>query len=97
LLEKSPKLLALQKTVEQTLTSTTLSASGQHDSKPFSPHLTLARLKSFQLQQMELEELPQIDEEISLSFEVHSIEVMESQLKRAGAQHTGFQPIPLAS
>jgi len=44
---------------------------------------------------IEPEELPQIDEEISLSFTVNSIEVMESELKRSGAQYNICQSTPL--
>jgi RNA 2',3'-cyclic 3'-phosphodiesterase len=81
------RLLNLQKDIERTL--------GQHDSKPFAPHLTLARLKAFELQHMELEEIPEINEKISLSFTVQSIEVMESSLKRSGPTYTIFQSVPL--
>jgi RNA 2',3'-cyclic 3'-phosphodiesterase len=89
LVEKSPDLLMLQKDVTQAL------ERGHENEKSFSPHLTLARLNNFQLRQMEWEEIPEIDEEISLSFEVNSIEIMESELKRSGAQYTICQSIPL--
>lgn len=87
LIEKSPELLALQKDVEKTL--------GPHDSEPFSPHLTLARLRAFEFQRMEREEIPDIDEEISVSFAVKSIEVMESALKRSGSEYTIIQSFVL--
>lgn len=101
--EKSNELTALQKDVEKTLgqgsdPSTSLDSARDKSlraGKKFSPHLTLARLKTFELQRMEVEEIPQINEEISLSFPVNSIEVMESQLKRSGAQYTVCQSIPL--
>src|SRR3989344_9021545 len=50
--EKSAELLALQKDVASTLERTGL---------PFSPHLTLARLKSFEFQRIEPEEIPEIN------------------------------------
>lgn len=87
LIEKSPELLNLQKDVEKTL--------GQGSDKKFFPHLTLARLKAFELQRMEWEEIPQINEEISLSFTVSSIEVMESELKRSGPRYTICQSVLL--
>jgi len=95
LLEKSSELLALQKEVETTLQrsenlSTSLSAS-----QPFSPHLTLARLKTFELQRMEAEEIPEVNEQISLSFVANSFEVMESTLKRSGAKYSILQSCPL--
>ncbi len=83
LLEKSPELSALQKDVEKTLE--------QHDNESFLPHLTLARLRTFELQRMEPEELPDINEEISVSFEVQSIEVMESKPKRSGSEYIVIQ------
>ncbi|HEX9721869.1 MAG TPA: RNA 2',3'-cyclic phosphodiesterase [Candidatus Paceibacterota bacterium] len=87
LIEKSPELLALQQDVEKTLE--------QGSSQTFSPHLTLARLKAFELRRMEPEEIPEIDEEILISIPVQSIEVMESQLKRSGPQYTICQSVVL--
>ena len=59
------------------------------------PHITLARLKTWEFKQMEPEERPQINEDINLSFEVNSIEVMESQLKRGGPTYTVLESVPL--
>ncbi|MEK7542561.1 MAG: RNA 2',3'-cyclic phosphodiesterase [Patescibacteria group bacterium] len=98
--ENMPKLLALQQDICLTL--------GIQETQKFSPHLTLARFRSFELQRMEQEELPDPPvfdpevsdrraggEEIPIAFEVKSIEVMESKLKRSGAQYTIVQEIPL--
>lgn len=52
------------------------------------PHITLGRIKTWQWKQMEEEERPEISEEISLNFEVNSIEVMESHLKKGGSEYT---------
>lgn len=52
------------------------------------PHITLGRLKTWQWKQMEPEERPEVSEDINLSFEVNSIEVMGSQLKRMGPEYT---------
>jgi 2'-5' RNA ligase len=51
------------------------------------PHITLGRIKTWQFRQTEPEERPEINEDINLNFEVNSIEVMESQLKRGGAEY----------
>ncbi|MDP2664070.1 MAG: hypothetical protein Q8P08_01380 [bacterium] len=61
-----------------------------------SPHVTLGRLKTWQWRQMEPEERPEVSEEIDLSFEVNSIEVMESQLKRFGPEYTVLESFRLA-
>lgn len=52
------------------------------------PHITLGRIKTWQWKQMDPEERPDVSEEINLSFEVNSIEVMESHLKKGGSKYT---------
>lgn len=83
---ESQELLVLQKDVEVALSHSAF-IHYEAESRPFSPHLTLAKLNTFQLQHFEMEELPEVNEEISLEFEVRSIEVMESVLKRSGAEY----------
>lgn len=61
----------------------------------FIPHITLGRIKTWEFGQIEPEERPEINEDISLSFEVNSIEVMESQLKRGGSEYTVLESTPL--
>ncbi|HEY4509692.1 MAG TPA: RNA 2',3'-cyclic phosphodiesterase [Candidatus Paceibacterota bacterium] len=87
LIEKSPELLELQKDVMSTLHA--------EEEQNFIPHLTLARLRAFELSRMELEELPDVNAEISVSFEVKSIEVMESKLRRSGSEYTVIQSFML--
>lgn len=60
-----------------------------------SPHITLARLKTWELRQIEQEERPDINEDINLSFEVSSIEIMESELKKGGPIYTILESCPL--
>jgi len=59
------------------------------------PHITLGRIKTWQFRQIEPEQRPEINEDIDLSFEVNSIEVMESQLERGGPKYTILQSCPL--
>ncbi len=59
------------------------------------PHITLARIRTWQFRQMEEEERPEINEEIDLSFEVDSIEIMESRLKRGGPEYAILESCPL--
>jgi len=63
----------------------------------FSPHITLGRIKTWQWRRIEPEERPDIGKDISLNFQVHSIEVMESQLKRSGAEYTVLESAPLSN
>ncbi len=60
------------------------------------PHITLARIKTWQLKEIEPEERPEINEDIDLVFEVKSIEIMESRLKRGGPEYTALESIPLS-
>lgn len=57
------------------------------ETRPFSPHITLARINVLEFRQVEPEEIPDINEEINLNFEVNSIDVMESELKKGGPEY----------
>ena len=61
------------------------------------PHITLGRIKTWEWRQIEPEERPEINEEIDLSFEVNSIDVMESELKRTGPNYIVLESCPLKS
>lgn len=60
-------------------------------------HITLARLKQLEFRKLDPEERPQINEDINLTFEINSIEVMESQLKRTGSEYVVLESFPLGS
>jgi RNA 2',3'-cyclic 3'-phosphodiesterase len=47
-------------------------------SETFIPHITMARIKSWDFRK--LDEIPEIDQDVSLEFDVESIELMESKL-----------------
>jgi len=94
IMRRSPKLSALREDMETALAHSN-KIHYQPEKQPFSPHLTLARLRTFELQRMELEELPDVNEEISISFQVKSIEVMESALRRSGAEYSVIQSFML--
>jgi len=59
------------------------------------PHITLGRLKSWEFRAIEPEARPEVNEEINLSFEVNSIDVMESELKKGGPNYTLLESCPL--
>lgn len=63
----------------------------------FSPHITLGRIRTWEWKQIEPEERPEVDEEINLSFEVDSLEVMESILKKGGPEYTILESCPFKS
>lgn len=61
------------------------------EKRVFSPHITLARIKEWEWKKIDLEERPEIAEDINLSFSVESIEVMESNLRSNGAEYSIFE------
>ena len=85
--ETSKELLSLQKDLGTAL--------GRLEKREFSLHLTLARFREWEFQRMEAAERPEVNEEISLEIPVHSIEIMESTLKRGGAEYTICESISL--
>ena len=87
--EKSQESANLQKNLENALTSSEASTKeNSGEIRPYSSHITLGRIKTWEFRQIEPEERPEISEEISLIFPVESIEIMESQLKRTGPEYT---------
>jgi 2'-5' RNA ligase len=84
--ERKPELLALAEKLKKAMAESGILR--KIEQREFSPHITLARIKTFQWRRMEPEEKPEIEKEISLDFEVNSIEVMESKLKPSGAEYT---------
>ena len=91
--EKSRGLAELQIDLEKSLTGSRISF--EPEKREFKPHITLGRIRQWEFRQIEPDERPEIDEEISLDFDVNSIEVMESQLKRGGAEYTVLESAPL--
>ncbi len=94
--EESKELGKLQKDLEDSLLSTS-PKSLKPEARPYVSHITLGRIKTWEWRQIEPEERPEIDEEINLSFEVGSIEIMESQLKRGGAEYAILEICQLKS
>jgi len=92
--EKNFQLIKIQKELKEILEEKILNV--EKETRPFSPHLTLARIKQWELKRMEPEEIPEINEEISISFEVEKIDLMESHLKPKGSDYYLLESFPLA-
>lgn len=86
-IEKSDELAGLKNDLDKALDN--------YENRGFNPHITLARIRMWDFKKMDQEDIPQIDEDISLEFEVKSIEIMESRLKRSGAEYTILQSFGL--
>jgi len=94
--EKSKGLTQLKNDLENALSGSTNSRH-QKETRPFSPHITLGRIRQWEFKSIEPEERPNVKQDISLGFEVSSIEVMESFLKRGGPEYTILESCPLES
>ncbi len=53
----------------------------------FITHVTLGRTRSFDYNKIPLEEIPLLEDSFDLEFEVESLEIMESKLKKAGPEY----------
>lgn len=95
--EKSEQLTKLQRASENSLLASPLRGDIKQGKRLYSPHVTLGRIKRWDFKQLEIEERPNINEDVSFSFEVNSIEIMESQLKRTGAEYTVLESVPLGN
>lgn len=89
--KKSEELGKLQSDLENSLSN----LSFKKEDRPQSVHITLARIKQWEFKQIELEERPQIEQDINLEFKVNSIEIMQSHLKRTGAEYMLLQSVAL--
>lgn len=61
----------------------------------FIPHITLGKIIQWQYNRIEPEERIDVFKDISLSFPVNSIEIMETNLGRGGGQYAVLKSIPL--
>jgi RNA 2',3'-cyclic 3'-phosphodiesterase len=88
--ENSNELSELQRDLESALP-----VEKEKENRKYAPHITLGRLKQWEFNKLELEERPQVNENISLNFEAKSIEIMESNLKRSGPEYEIIESYPL--
>ena len=86
--ERSEELGQLQRDLENTLYEFAGADSKGGENCGFAAHITLARLFQAGFRQMEVEEIPVIDEKINRVFLVESIEIVESEMKRGGPKYT---------
>lgn len=95
--ENSLELAKLKDNLEKELLTTPNLNHLKTDIRAFSPHITLGRIRQWEWCQIEPEERTVVEEKLSLSFDVRSIEVMESRLKRGGAEYIILEACPLKS
>jgi len=90
--EKSESLADLKNDLENNLLNSD-SGYKQKQVRPFRPHITLGRIK--QSRWKKLESVPEINERFRHNFLVESIEVMQSDLKRTGAEYSVLESAQL--
>jgi 2'-5' RNA ligase len=93
--EESESLGKIQKELEDALFKNSIKGI-KLEKRKFTPHITLGRIKTWQWQKLEPEERPEVNEKMNLEFDVNSIEVMESFLKRGGPEYTILESYVLA-
>jgi len=88
--DKSKEFSGLRQDLENALAETK-NVPFSPGKKELAPHIALARIRQWEWRKIESEERPEINENISFSFEANSIEIMESSLKRGGADYNIFE------
>lgn len=86
--EKSEELCKLQKDLEAALLANPNIACLENENSNYTPHITMGRIIQWQWARIEPEEIPELDKNFQNVFSIKSIEIMESELKRGGAQYT---------
>ena len=87
--ERNRELAFLRDDLEEEL----LGLKHKEEVRDFKSHITLGRIKMAEWQ--EFEKKPKIEEKISLTVPVRSIEIMESKLKPTGPDYFVLESIPL--
>ncbi len=86
--EKSKELAKLRQDLENSLSE---KVAFVPENRSFAPHITLARINAMEFRYIELEERPEINENIDLAFTVESIEVMESEMRKGGPVYVALE------
>lgn len=84
-LERSEKLSEIERDLKRSLFQSRIPFL--KEGKDFLPHITLARIRKWEFLRQDPEERVEIDENLELSFDVNSIEVMESKLKKPSPEY----------
>ena len=91
--EKNEELAKLKNDLEDSLLKSGDSGFRKKEMRDYRPHITLGRIK--QEQWRRLDSKPEVDEKFEHSFPVETIEVMQSNLKRTGAEYTVLESMEL--
>lgn len=93
--EKSEALGKLQAELQASLLNPWIKYPTKIESKAFSPHITLGRIRKWEFKKIDPEERPQVEESFLLNFRVKSIKIVESELKKTGPEYTILDSVSL--
>jgi len=88
---ESDSLMELQKQLQGALNKNGFKL----EDREFTPHLTLGRINTMEFRNIDPETKPDVDVHAELDFIVQSVEVMRSELKKAGAEYEVIESYPL--
>jgi len=91
--EKSEEIAGLKNDLEELLLESNNSGYRKQETRAYRPHITLGRIKHEEWRRLSFQ--PKIDEEFNFSFSVESVEVMQSDLKKDGAEYTILESVEL--
>jgi 2'-5' RNA ligase len=86
------KLTELKNTASGAILATNIPY--REEARPLIPHVTLCRINEYEWRSYEPK--PKIDEVLRYQYQVDAIHIMESRLKRGGAEYALLEKIPLA-
>jgi len=90
-IEENKELSSLQFELEKNIFGLSSYKYKVKENQEFSPHITLARIKSFDFRR--LNQKIEIEEDLNIEFKVNAVQIIESELKREGPQYTILENI----
>ena len=87
------EIAKLKNDLEDSLLKSDNSGYKKKENRAYRPHITLGRIKQGQWRKLDFR--PKIDEKFEFSFPVETIEVMQSNLKRTGAEYSVLESVEL--
>ncbi len=90
--QKSQPLSALKQDLENALLE---KINFVPEKRGFAPHVTMAKISSFNWRAIEPEERPDVNETIDVLFTAESVDVMESEMGKRGPHYTIIESIEL--
>ncbi len=92
-IEKPRELLGLQSNLENTLYEASNTGYREKEKRPYNPHMTLCRFDPQEFRRGGFNKSDSFD--INYTFHANSVEVMESTLKRTGAEYSVVESFKL--